>query len=245
MEWYTFYLNFRIELESLEGEQNKSNVYRNIMLEVNSINAKLLFVLLVIVSTALSLIGDYTLVTNDLFFDFFADNLSYERILNIIETSSKWQWINYVILPLIYLLKFFLIASCLSIGTLLFGITISFAYLFRVIIIAEFVFFIPPIIKLFWFGIFHVDYTLQDLQFFSPLSVLSLFDRKTIEPWLLYPLQLLNVFEFAYWLVLAYGLYELTGERYSKMLGLVAASYGTGLLLWVVFIVFLTINLTA
>ncbi|UYN87097.1 MAG: hypothetical protein KIT51_02130 [Cyclobacteriaceae bacterium] len=109
--------------------------------------------------------------------------------------------------------------------------------------VAEFVFFIPPILKVLWFGIFHIDYTLKDLQIFSPLSALNLINRDSVEPWLLYPFQILNVFELVYWLVLAYGLYELTGERYSKMLGIVAASYGTGLLLWIVFIVFLTINL--
>lgn len=215
------------------------------MFEVGKVNANFVFALVVIVSVVLSLIGDYVLLTDDLFFDFFAEKLSHEQIYKIVEAGSTWQWINYVILPLIYLLKFFFVASCLSIGALIFSNTISIKDLFRVTMISEFIFFIPSIIKIFWFGVFHVDYTLQDLQFFSPLSVLSLMDRESVEPWLIYPLQLLNVFELVYWLVLAYGLYDLTRERYSKMLGLVAASYGTGLLLWVVFVVFLTINLSA
>lgn len=216
---------------------------------INSLNHQIKtvywFVLICILYVAFALAGNYVLISDEMYSDLFGEQLAYDRIAQLIETSNEWVWIGYAVLPLLLLLKFFLVASCLTVGTLLLGTPASFKSLFRIAILAELVFIIPPIIKIFWFGIFHVDYTLQDLQFFSPLSVLSLVDRESVEPWLLYPLQLLNVFEFAYWLVLAYGLYELTGERYSKMLGLVAASYGTGLLLWVVFIVFLTINLTA
>lgn len=209
------------------------------------VNGYLIFISLCFLSMILTLVGNYTLLTDELYFDFFGEKLAYDRIVDIIDASKEWRWVNYIIQPVFYLLKFFLVSSCLATGALLSGMTISFKDLFRITMMAELVFFIPPIIKIFWFGIFHVDYTLQDLQFFSPLSVLSYINRESVEVWLLYPLQLLNLFELAHWLLLAYGLYELTRERYSKMLGLVAASYGTGLLLWVVFIVFLTINLSA
>lgn len=202
------------------------------------------FALICALHIAFALVGNYVLISDEMYFDLFGEQLAYDRVAQLIETSNEWLWIGYAILPLLLLLKFFLVASCLTIGALLLGTLATFKSLFRIAILSELVLFTPSIIKIFWFGVFHVDYTLQDLQFFSPLSVLSLVDRGSVEPWLLYPLQLLNVFELAYWLVLAYGLYELTGERYSKMLGLVAASYGTGLLLWVVFVVFLTINLT-
>lgn len=216
--------------------------------EIYSINHQIKtvywFAVICILQIAFTLAGNYVLISNEIYFDLFGEQLPYDRIAELIEASNEWMWVGYTILPLILLLKFFLIASCLTLGTLLLGSPTSFKNLFRIVILAELVFIIPSIIKIFWFGVFHVDYTLRDLQFFSPLSVLNLVDRESVEPWLIYPLQLLNVFELVYWLVLAYGLYDLTRERYSKMLGLVAASYGTGLLLWVVFVVFLTINLS-
>lgn len=211
----------------------------------NKIAGTWLFFLVSFFTISISVVGNYILITDDLYFDFFGDQLAYDRIAELIEASNEWRWFGYAILPLFLLLRFFLVASCLSIGTVLSGITVSYANLFRIVMLAESVLFTHTIIKIFWFGAFHIDYTLQDLQFFSPFSVLALVDRESVEAWLLYPLQLLNVFELAYWLVLAYGLYQLTGERYSKMIGLVAASYGTGLLLWVVFVIFLTINLSA
>jgi hypothetical protein len=203
------------------------------------------FVIICILYIAFALVGNYVLISDEIYFDQFGEQLAYERIVEMVETGKKWRWLGYAILPIFILFRCFLVASCLTIGTLISGISVSFKNLFRIAMLAELVLFGPSIIKIFWFGVFHVDYTLQDLQFFSPLSVLSLMDRESVEPWLIYPLQLLNVFELVYWLVLAYGLYDLTRERYSKMLGLVAASYGTGLLLWVVFVVFLTINLSA
>lgn len=203
------------------------------------------FVIICILYIAFALVGNYVLISDEIYFDQFGEQLAYERIVEMVETGKKWRWLGYAILPIFILFRCFLVASCLTLGTLLLGSPTSFKNLFRIVILAELVFIIPSIIKIFWFGVFHVDYTLRDLQFFSPLSVLSLMDRESVEPWLIYPLQLLNVFELVYWLVLAYGLYDLTRERYSKMLGLVAASYGTGLLLWVVFVVFLTINLSA
>lgn len=203
------------------------------------------FAIISILYVAFVLVGNYVLISDEMYFDLLGEQLAYDRIVELIETRNEWKWIGYIILPLFLLLKFFLVASCLTSGALVSGISTTFKDLFRISMLAEFIFFVPSIIKIFWFGVFHIDYTLQDLQFFSPLSVLSLVNRESVEAWLLYPLQLLNVFELAYWLVLAYGLYQLTGERYSKMIGLVAASYGTGLLLWVVFVVFLTISISA
>ncbi|HEU5289745.1 MAG TPA: hypothetical protein VFU05_03820 [Cyclobacteriaceae bacterium] len=164
--------------------------------------------------------------------------------MELIENGERLQWIAYPIMPLYYLLKFFVVALCLYIGVLLSGYSVNFTKLFHLAMFSEVVFLVVPITKLVWFGLFFTEYTLQDLQYFSPLSLLSIVDRSTIEPWLAYPLQLFNAFEIIYWLLLAYGLYSLIKERYSKMLGLVASTYGMGLLLWVVFIVFLSISIT-
>jgi hypothetical protein len=83
-----------------------------------------------------------------------------------------------------------------------------------------------------------------DIQTFYPLSLLNLLEVKDIPQWLLYPLQVINIFEVLYWLILAYGLSLVAKERLPKMLWLVAFSYGIGLFVWVVFITFITINLS-
>jgi hypothetical protein len=73
---------------------------------------------------------------------------------------------------------------------------------------------------------------------------LQLFDVKSLAIWQIYPLQLLNVFEMVYWGLLAYWLKRLLNITLTKSMEMVIASYGTGLLLWVVFVTFLSLNAT-
>jgi len=188
--------------------------------------------------------SEYVLISDDLLYDFLGKQLSYERINELIKEGKNWKWLTYIFLPILILLKLFLVTVCLSIGTLILGIENSFKKLFQVVITAEFIFLISPIIKLFWFSLYQTDYTLENLQSFSPLSVFSLFNPTEIEPWLGYPLQLLNVFEFLYWLALAYLLKEVLGRSFSGSLGFVASTYGIGLLIWVVLVMFLTVSVS-
>jgi hypothetical protein len=70
------------------------------------------------------------------------------------------------------------------------------------VIIAEFVFLLVPIFKIIWFYFFQTNYTLEDIQYFYPLSALNIVDYKELEPWLIYSSQVLNLFELIYWLIL-------------------------------------------
>lgn len=109
------------------------------------------------------------------------------------------------------------------------------------VVLADSVFLIPSFIKVVWFS-FQPDYTLEDLQYFMPGSLLNLFNPKEIEPWLVYPLQSINIWEVAFWFALAYELKGYFEEDYTKSFSTVMASYGSGFLIWVVFVVFLTLN---
>jgi hypothetical protein len=211
----------------------------------NQINGFLIFVMICFLAVTIAFAGNYVLISDDLLFDFFDDQLAYERIIELIEQGKEWRWIGYAILPLYLLIKFLLVACCLTVGALLAGFNITFKELFRTCMIAELVFFIPSFIKLVWFGLFFTDYTLQDLQFFAPLSLINLIGRENVDVWLIYPLQLINVFELCYWFALAYILTRIAASNFSKMLGLVASSYGISLLLWVTFVIFITVSISA
>lgn len=133
---------------------------------------------------------------------------------------------------------------CFSIGAFLYGYENSFKTFFRITINAEFVFLIPIIIKIIWFSFFRTDYDLIDLKNFSPLSALDIAYQNSSELWYIYPLRLLNFFELAYWCILAYQLKDILNRDFAGSLGFVASTYGVGLLLWVIFVMFLTVSLT-
>jgi hypothetical protein len=110
---------------------------------------------------------------------------------------------------------------------------------------AEFIFLIPVIIKLFWFLFIKTNYSLSDFQYFSPLSALNMFQPNELEPWLLYPLQVLNVFEIFYWIILAYLLSkEIPELDLNQAFTVVMSGYGTGLVIWVALVMFFTLSYT-
>lgn len=184
------------------------------------------------------------LFSDQLYFSQFGEQMTYDQIKSFLDLQYKYQWVSYLILPVIYLFKLSLLSLVLLAGAIFWNIKISFKKLFQITLIAEFLFVIPSLIKLFWFLFVQKEFELQDLQTFYPLSLLNLLNVKDIPQWLLYPFQLVNVFEVIYWFLLAYGISLVARERLPKMLGMVASSYGVGLFVWVVFITFLTINLS-
>jgi hypothetical protein len=182
------------------------------------------------------------LMSDALFYDNFAEQLIAEKIEAILAQMHKWAWINYIVIPLIYLIKFTLVALVLLTGFFFFDKKVDFSQIFKAVILAEIVFLLVPIINLLWFMFVQTQYTFQEIQYFHPLSVLQLFDAKSLPKWQIYPLQLFNVFELIYWVLLAYWLKKILNISLNKSMEVVASSYGTGLILWVVFITFLSLN---
>ncbi len=202
------------------------------------------FVLFCLFHFILILSTTFLLVTDDIYYNALGDQLTFERINEIIDANKKWSWVVYPAIPLIYLFKFFLVVICLSAGAFLFHLEPSLKHLFKIALLAEFIFLLPPLIRLFWFSFINVNFALSDLQFFSPLSAINLFDRTALEPWLVYPLSLVNLFEVAYVVTLSYLLAKILESSFMQSLKLVVLSYGTGLLIWVLFITFLTVSLS-
>lgn len=212
-----------------------------------------LFFLLVVSILLSYFVNDYLLLSDDLYFNTFTEQLTYEQIEKIINEGEKWKWVSYFILPVVTLIKLTLVASCLGIGMYFITNKFSFIAAFGVALESEFVLLVPAFFKILWFAFFQTDYTLKDLHFFYPLSALNFFDYNAVQPWLIYPLQLFNLFELVYWLFLAEGLSKLSFSTkdelhyemsFNQSFGIVAASYGTGLLLWVAVVMFITISFT-
>ena len=75
-----------------------------------------------------------------------------------------------------------------------------------------------------------------------PLSLESLFGYANFERWYIYPMQVINLFEVTYWIILSVLLARELQISRSKALVLVAGSYGAGVALWVTGVMFLLLN---
>lgn len=175
--------------------------------------------------------------------------LKEDQIMQFFAFQDKWQWVSYAFIPLFLIIKTTLVSNCLYIGAFFFSkAKVTFKQLFNAVVKAEFIFLGVGVFKIVWFYFFQTNYTLEDLQYFYPLSALNIVGYQELEAWFIYPLQVLNLFELAYWFLLSYfiGKLAFTGNDKGKPMDLgfkiVASSYGSALLFWVVVVMFFTLN---
>ena len=172
-----------------------------------------------------------------------AENLAQNQINETITFKEKWQWLSYALIPILLLIKISIISAILDLGCFFFGKKIKYKKLFNIVVKAEFIFLLVIVFKTAWFYFFQTDYSLEDLQYFYPLSALNLIGYEGLQPWFIYPFQVLNLFELAYWFILAYLIgKEINDTKSTKGLQIVASSYGVSLLIWVVGVMFFTLN---
>ncbi len=201
-----------------------------------------LFLLMVLCLLVFSTIMEQFIITDNHYYEFYGNQMSYERIVGLIDFQTRWSWVGYVLLPVIYLIKFSVLSIWILVGIIFFGYKTSFKKIFHLVIVSEFVFLIPALIKVVWFGLIHTDFTLAELSYFTPLSLVNLFDIERLEPWWVYPLQSINLFELIYLLVLGFGVRNLIKQDYAEALKFTIPVYGSGLVIWIVFVSFLTLN---
>ncbi len=208
-----------------------------------------LFIYLIILALALKLSIDYLFVNKQLYYNTFSEQLSFGRIDTIFELSQKYAWIGIVLVPLILMTRIFFTSILLYIGTYFFEIKLEFKKIIKVALIADFIYIISGVFKMAVLVLYKNVSSLHDLTY-TPLSIFSLFKTSSIDPVFVYPLSLLNAFELLYIFILALFLSiaikeskELQPINYGRSLQLVVSSYGSGLLIWVLLVMFVSLNL--
>lgn len=193
---------------------------------------------LILIFTELFLIDD------NLYYSFWAEKFSSDKINQLLEDKKRWSWVSYFAIPLLTFIKCFSITICLLVGAFVLNIEKRFEDFFRVVVLAEFVALLPSLSKLTWFGLIQVNFTLNDLVYFFPLSMLNFFSIESLENWGIYPLQIINAFEVLYWLVLASLLKRHLNRSLTSSLAFVSKTYGVGLFIWVILVMFLMISIS-
>jgi hypothetical protein len=184
------------------------------------------------------------ILTSELYYNSLGEQLALQKITEIIEQKEKYAWVGYVFLPIVYLIKFTLMSLVLFSGFYFFEIKAKFSQIFKVAMLSEFPFLLLALFKFYWFFVIQTKYELNDLQYFSPASLLQFFDIKQLENWQIYPLQLISIFELSYWVLLVYWIKEFSLASVKIGINILLSSYLPALLIWIAFITFLTLNFT-
>lgn len=170
------------------------------------------------------------------------NNYNEVQIKEYLDLKEKWNYFSYLLVPLLIIIKTSIIATTLYIGIFFSNNVIEFNKFWNIVLKAEFIFLLVPVFKIIWFYFFQTNYNLEDIQNFYPLSALNIVGYKDLETWFIYPFQTLNLFELAYIIYLGYQVGKLTNTNTDHGLKIVAYSYVPALLLWVVTIMFFTLN---
>ena len=202
----------------------------------------ILFFSLTLLNLLFSEAATYYLSINELVYNNLSEQLTLKQIEDYFETQARWRWMQYVLPPVVLYLKTTFTAWILAIGGFFYGVSLPHKKYWQIVLQAEFAFVLAAVFKIFWFLFIQTDFSLEDLQQFMPLSLQSILDTSTKPLWALYPLQLLNGFEVFYWILLILLFNQVTKTK--KGMAVVLVSYGPALFVWMIFIMFLTLNLS-
>lgn len=142
--------------------------------------------------------------------------------------------LDYIWTPFSLLWKFTLTAFTIWVGAFMGGYKLSYKELWKFAMVAETVFVFPELIRLLWFLLEEPESFLS-IQNFHPLSLFSLVNPDVVDPRYHYPLGALNLFEVAYWILLAVGVHTISRRSLSTSLAIVLCSYTLCFLLWLGF----------
>jgi hypothetical protein len=218
-----------------------SRAGRNVAAFFEEQNAWVVFAILCLGYTATSFIQDTMILTKDVYYNTLGERLTIDRIDEIISQQEKWRFVTYLIFPLLVATQVFLVALCLNCGTILMNYKISFTSLFKLVLRASTVFLINKLLFTFIL-LFSKVQVAEDLMILNKFALSGFADKDSVPQWLMYALSVVNVFEIVFWLLLAFGMTRLLQKSLKSSLAFVMATYGLGLLIWMIFIIFLQLN---
>ena len=200
-----------------------------------------LFIINTILYCGIGWLTNSLILTDAYYYSSLGNQISSERINEIIELNNKFQWLGYTMLPILLLLKWGVLSAIIYIGIFFFNEEMSFYNCLKVIIISEFAMIISAFVKLIVF-VFSKPETITAIKYFYPLSITQIINPENIPNYLIYPLQQFNLFEVAYWILISAGIQSFTKLCFWKSFRITASSYGVALLVWILFIVFIQLQ---
>ncbi len=183
------------------------------------------------------------IVTKDVYYNTLGEQLTIERIDEMLEKQSKWKWVSYLLIPVVIAFQAFWVTLCLNCGTIMMNYKIRFRPLFTLVLRSSIVFLLMKL-ALTFILLFTKIQIFDNLITANKFALAGFVDKSDVPRWLMYPLSILNIFEVAFWLLLTFGMSRLLQRPFKASLGFIATTYGFGLLMWMVFIIFLQLNLS-
>lgn len=187
-----------------------------------------LFLLLCLSTLVLLFIKKSMIENETAAFEFLAD----QPAGSMLHLRSALQYLS---IPLIYAWKFTALGFVIWVGCFLFGYRVTYSQCWKIVLVGEFIFLIPELIKITWFFVVVRDPNFFEIGAFYPLSLMNLLDYRTLDAAYSYPSKALNLFEPAYWYLLVIGITHYTRREKRAAWTIVLGFYLPVFLLWLLF----------
>jgi hypothetical protein len=201
-----------------------------------------LFLYVSLLSILIGFVSKHYLITEDVFFNTYSEQITYSRAIEIFSVTQKYSWLASFIIPLLILAKTFVIVILLYTGFIFIDkmYSVSFFQLFKVVIVAEFVFVFCNLSKFLIIFLFKDYSSLHEISYYYPLSLATLFNYNEINPVWVFPFQAANLFQIFYILALSFGLKINCNVSKREADKIVLYTYLPGLTIWILLIIFIT-----
>lgn len=202
------------------------------------------FILLnIFIILASSIYLNEVILTEDVFFYSLESQLSNDQIESIVGMAKQMAWLDYCLSVIAYLLKIIVIASLVYLILYLNEIEAQYSEILTMVSKSFTIFLVPVVIRIIILS-FLSHPSLEDINFFSVGSLLDVFPAAELENWQKVLLKSINIWEVIFMALLALQLKKYFDDNFQKSMRNVLVSYGSGLLVWTCFLVFITITFT-
>lgn len=182
--------------------------------------------------------------TDDFFINNLSKQLTYESVFSFIELREKYLWVIYIFPFLIIPLKALYNSVWIGMGFLLQNLDVKFKELFKKVLIGELIFLVSRLLHFVVLYLNKNELTLNNINDYTPLSLISYYGTENVVTWLQFPLKSLNLFVVIYILVIAWLLSMYRKEDFMVTLSIVLPYYLIGFMLWLVSVTFLTLQVS-
>lgn len=183
-------------------------------------------------------------ITEEVYYNTFGEQLTIERVSEILSFQKDLLYFRLALIPLVVILQIVMIVIIINTGFLLANIKISFKKLFGIVTKCSLFFAIGKVLQLIVALASNIT-NLEDFQKTDIFSISGILTNIGLAPHelLVYPLSLINIFDITFVVFVGVGISLLLNRERQSMIKLVAISYGVGMLLWALCVIFMQINL--
>jgi hypothetical protein len=207
-------------------------------------NGYLHFAIIVSFYLFIAFVTNEFIMTEAFMFNSLFGQIPEQYIGDYIDFQKKWEWVSYLIFPVILLLKWTFIAAFIAMGAVFMGYNLSFRLIFKGIMSCEWLFVLHGIVNL-TILLFSDTNSLADIErlnFVGKLSIGYLIDSQKNIVWLSQSLTALNIVQFIYVFLVSYAMWVISNTAFKTNLFLVIRSYIPALFIWIVLLIYISVS---